>query len=71
MKVKIDKSAFAKASVDEEKCIGCGACTASCSDVFELGDDGKAHVKKDADCSKCDCKSVVENCPVNAISIIK
>ena len=28
-----------------EKCIGCGACAAVCPDYFEMGDDGKSHVK--------------------------
>ena len=25
-----------------ENCIGCGACTAVCPDVFDLNDEGKA-----------------------------
>lgn len=54
-------------SVDSEKCIGCGLCSSICGDVFELRDDGKAHVKKQ-ECKECDCKSVAESCPVNAIT---
>ena len=50
--------------VDEGKCIGCGACVATCSEGFELKE-GKAHVKKEAPCSK----AAVAGCPVGAISV--
>lgn len=55
--------------VDREKCIGCGLCVSLCPDTFELDDDGKSHVI--GDCGKCDCKEVVESCPVGAISMRK
>ncbi|MEO0248840.1 MAG: ferredoxin [candidate division WOR-3 bacterium] len=35
-----------RVSVDEETCIGCGLCTETCPDVFEMKDD-KATVKMD------------------------
>ena len=56
--------------VDKNKCIGCGACTASCPEVFELEDDGKSHVKSGADLSKnAKCiDEAIANCPVSAIS---
>ncbi len=56
--------------VDKNTCIGCGACTATCPEVFEMTDDGFAEVKKDADTKKnAKCvKEAIENCPVNAIS---
>ncbi len=51
--------------VDKEKCIGCGACAAVCSDGFELGDDGKAKVKN----PKASCiKEAAASCPVEAIT---
>jgi ferredoxin len=51
--------------VDKEKCIGCGACVSVCPDGFEMGSDGKSHVKNpDAGCVE-DGKNA---CPVNAIS---
>ena len=52
-------------AVDEEKCIGCGACNAVCPEVFEIKD-GKASVisgKENEDCGKAK-----EICPVGAIS---
>ena len=53
--------------IDNEKCIGCGTCSALCGDVFELVD-GKAHVKAGADTSKPCVKEAEEACPVDAIS---
>lgn len=55
-------------SVDN-KCIGCGACTAICPEVFEMKD-GKAVVKKSQDKSKSSCiKEAADSCPVNAIKV--
>ena len=54
------------ASVNKEKCIGCGACVSVCPDGFEIGDDGKAKVKNAN--AKC-IKEAKETCPVEAISI--
>ena len=54
--------------VDQELCIGCGACVALCPDVFEIKPDGKSHVKAGADCSNCDCQQAAQTCPVGAIN---
>ncbi len=56
-----------KLSVDKNTCIGCGACAALCPDVFEMGNDGKSHVKNAKACAKCDCKAAADGCPVGAI----
>lgn len=52
--------------IDKNKCVGCGMCEAVCSEVFEIGDDGKAKVKaqKNLPCVK----EAVDNCPIKAIS---
>ncbi|NPE26791.1 ferredoxin [Methanococcoides sp. SA1] len=50
--------------VDQDKCIGCGACAATCSEGFEMKD-GKAHALKECDCSK----AAAAGCPVDAISV--
>lgn len=56
--------------IDKEKCIGCGLCESMCSEVFELRDDEKAHVKNQSGCKSgsCDCKDVAASCPVQAIT---
>jgi len=56
-------------SVDKEKCIGCGACASTCPEVFEMGEDQKAHVKEGQEDSDKDCvKEAAKNCPTSAIS---
>ncbi len=53
--------------IDQESCIGCGACTAICPSVFRMNDDGKAEVIKedDVECAK----NGAESCPVQAIKV--
>jgi ferredoxin len=54
--------------VDKNACIGCGACIATCGEVFELKD-GKSYVKKGQENSKAPCvKEAIPGCPVQAIS---
>lgn len=57
-----------KPKVDEEKCVGCGACASICPDVFEMID-GKSKIKQNEDCQECDCQSVVSSCPTEAITL--
>lgn len=58
-----------KPKVDPSLCIGCGVCTTICANAFELGPDGKSHVKDGADCLNCDCEAAKSSCPVGAISV--
>lgn len=37
---------MAKPVIDVDACMACGACVGICPEVFEMGDDGKAHVKE-------------------------
>lgn len=55
-----------KITVDQNKCIGCGACAATCPGSFKIKN-GKAHVIK-AEVEKLTCEKEVQ-CPVDAISI--
>ncbi len=56
-----------KAKVNEDLCIGCGACESLCPGVFKL-ENGKSHVIADS-CGDCDCQEAVDSCPANAISL--
>ena len=61
-----------KFKVDENKCIGCGACQALCEEVFEITDDGFA-VASEEKINDEDVKeratSAMESCPTNAIEL--
>ena len=52
-----------------ENCIGCGLCNSLCPDVYEMGDDGLAHVKEEeVDPSLEDAaREGMNSCPVGAI----
>lgn len=56
--------------VDQEKCIGCGACVAMCSDIFEMNDEGKSVAKTKQTDDEC-AKEAADSCPVDAIKIKK
>lgn len=56
---------MAKAKINKETCIGCGACTGVCPvTAISLDSDGKAQVDE----STCiECGACVGACPVSAI----
>lgn len=58
-----------KARVNKDMCIGCGACVATCPDVFDFNDDGYAEVKveKVDDSNKNDVIEAKEGCPTGAV----
>jgi len=59
------------AKVDKDKCIGCGACVATCSDNFRMNDENKAeviHTNIPEELSE-DTKNAANSCPVDAIII--
>lgn len=59
-----------KASVDHDLCIGSGMCESLCPQVFEMGDDGLAHVIGEVTADLEDsAEEARESCPVEAISI--
>lgn len=54
--------------VNKDKCIGCGACVGTCSDVFTFGDDGLAEVKQEPNEENLVLVTeAMENCPTGAI----
>lgn len=57
-----------KVKINTDLCIGCGLCTSTCPDCFELGPDGKSQYKNPAE-TACDLKEVAADCPVGAIEV--
>ncbi len=58
-----------KIIVDQELCIGCGACVNLCPEIFELTNDGKSKVIIEKVCGKCDYEAAMNSCPVGAIKV--
>jgi ferredoxin len=60
-----------KAKVDENACIGCGLCEATCPDVFKMNDNDIAEVIVDPvpPEAQASCREAAEGCPADAISI--
>jgi len=59
---------MAKVTVDASACVGCGLCEQNCPEVFEVKDDGIAHVKAH-ECASCNLQEVADQCPVNCIKV--
>lgn len=56
-------------TVDQEECVGCGACTEIAGDVFRLNDDDKAEVYGQVTEGNEDLvQEAIDTCPVSAIS---
>ncbi len=59
-----------KANVDQDLCIGCGLCESICPEVFEMGEDGLAHVIAEVtDDLEGSALEACESCPTEAISL--
>ena len=60
-----------KLHVDSNKCIGCGLCVSMNEDHFEFNDEGvsTAKIPEVTPEEKNDLLTVVESCPVGAITI--
>ena len=57
-----------RAYVDQDLCVGCGLCTMTAPDVFQLNDDGKAAAVADTtEANKASVLEAIEGCPVSAI----
>lgn len=58
-----------KAFVDQETCIGCGLCCATCDAVFRLNAEGKSEAYGTVtEANQADVQTAIDNCPVSAIS---
>lgn len=62
-----------KVRVNEEACIGCGACQAICEDVFEINDEGVSQVKNEEVENDFieDVQTAIDSCPTSAIEEIE
>lgn len=60
-----------KIVIDQENCLGCGACTAVAPELFALDAEGKAKVikKELTEGEKNKAKEAAQACPVQAIKI--
>lgn len=60
-----------KVKVNEEACIGCGACCAIADSVFEIGDEGLSKTKKEEiqEEEKQAVRDASEACPTGAIVV--
>ena len=58
-----------KVKVNEDACIGCGACAAICDEVFEMNDEGLSEVVVDTvqEENEESVKEAIESCPTVAI----
>lgn len=60
-----------KVKVNQDACIGCGACAAICDEVFEINDDGlsEAKVEEVKDELQDEVRDAADSCPTGAIEI--
>jgi len=57
-----------KIVVDQNKCIGCGACSFIAPKIFKLGKNGKSAVINQSLQGTKECDEAIASCPVGAIS---
>ncbi len=56
-------------TVNENACIGCGACVAIDPEHFEVGDDGLSHAISQENLESEEIANAKESCPTSAISV--
>lgn len=59
-----------KAHIDQDLCTGCGLCSDTCPEVFEIEDDiAKVLMEEIPDDAADTCREATDNCPVEAITL--
>ena len=58
-----------KIKVNQEACIGCGACVAIDPEHFEFNDEGLSHPIKQDNLESAELKNAIDSCPTSAISM--
>ena len=71
MEYKRTKGKITKIIVDQQLCIGCGACAAMTPEVFALNKAGKSEVKNPNAADDESIKISASACPINAISVFE
>lgn len=58
-----------KIKVNQDACIGCGACLSVAGDLFEMNEDGLSHAKVEEvpEDKQDQAKDAIESCPTGAI----
>jgi len=59
-----------KLNVNEEACIGCGACVAIDGAHFDFNEDGLSEVINNENIETEEAKNAIASCPTNAISYV-
>ena len=64
---------MSKVKVNQDMCIGCGACAAIAPEVFDLNEErlSFAKVEEVPEGSKEDVQDAVEGCPTEAIELVE
>ena len=58
-----------KLEVDQNKCIGCGACVSYAPEYFDFNDEGLSEAKTQESLDSEEVEQAIEVCPVGAISL--
>ncbi len=59
-----------RVTIDEDRCIACGACWELCSSVFRLGDTGVAEAVTDPSSACWSCvREAAADCPQGCITV--
>ena len=58
-----------KINVNQEACIGCGACVAIDSEHFAFNDEGLSHPISNENLESTDLANAIDGCPTSAISL--
>ncbi len=58
-----------KPVINEELCEGCATCQETCPEVFQVGDDEKAHIIGPDKLDTCNVQEAVDLCPTQAITL--
>ena len=60
-----------KVKVNKDACIGCGACSAICDEVFEINDEGLSETKVEEVKEELqdEVRDAADSCPTGAIEV--